>query len=501
MRVLFASVIVGAGIMVACGDADAAVPSPCAEGTRLIVQSSGRKKASPARILLVDADGWRISSGCGQAATPRFRAHQRGVRVRVDWAGCAEPATPASRFRGRLSADCSSLRGVWRVDSSKRAEPVTGQLSRCGDAVQDGEDCDGNAGVCPMPLVCSARCVCEDPALPLDPSFGAAGVVNVDGHPIGLAVDRVGRMLILYSASVRRYSGTGQFEGEFPSGGNDASAILPLVDGGFLVTDVGGTRRFDTNGERVFPFGVGGELPAAMVMRELDDGRIVTFSGDGLRRYLADGTPDPSFTPVPTPVPTGEELHRAAFLADGRLVVVTRQGPPYTLVARRVLTDGLLDLGYGDGGLFVSTPNIGNVTRVYQLLALPDGSLLAEIVSHSVPRASFEARRIGVDGTPDAREVHTSGGLVALDASGRVLVARRYYLSTTSFVPPRLALERRLADGGLDTTFGSSGEMLTAVKGRLVGFGLPVLHVFGLVGLPDGKLLVGAEDRILRLQP
>ena len=63
---------------------------------------------------------------------------------------------------------------------------------------------------------------------------------------------------------------------------------------------------------------------------------------------------------------------------------------------------------------------------------------------------------------------------------------------------PRLGIAGRLLDGGLDPTFGRPGRVATTVQGHSFGSGDASVAIFGLVGLPDGGLIVGAEARVLR---
>lgn len=181
----------------------------------------------------------------------------------------------------------------------------------------------------------------------------------------------------------------------------------------------------------------------------------------------------------------------AAFQRDGKLVV----GGSYTyqgLTAGRFFSDGTLDLGFGTDGTAlapISTSlNVGIATALQ-----PDGRIVVAGYAN-LGTDDFSIARFQRNGDPDTtfgssgkRTFDMMGGEdraydVAIQADGRIVVVGQVSSSTSGL---DFGLVRLWSDGSLDTTFGSSGKVVT-------DFGINDVDSAGCMVLQqDGKILVG----------
>ena len=173
---------------------------------------------------------------------------------------------------------------------------------------------------------------------------------------------------------------------------------------------------------------------------------------------------------------------RAVNLAGDAVVAVTGLTP-----------GGLTDLGYGAGGArLVKVGNGPFGAEVNDAAVLPDDRIVVAGSSVGVPALV----RLDAAGAPDAGfgtagiafpSIPGASGINELQplADGRLLIAG-------GGVGPggddTLYLARLLANGSLDTTFGSGGvAWRRGIPGRGVG-------VRGLAALPDGRAVTSAES-------
>jgi uncharacterized delta-60 repeat protein len=172
------------------------------------------------------------------------------------------------------------------------------------------------------------------------------------------------------------------------------------------------------------------------------DGRIVvsevSYPHVNTRRYLTDGTPDPSFGSKGTaPTPLSPTMHvPLAIGPDGEIVVaatVPGDGDDHGDFGIAALRpDGSRDLSFGEDGL--ATVDFGGSTDEAMAVAVaPDGSVVAGGDTSGGGRL-FAVARVLPNGTPDPSfgkdgTVKTGGGELgfvvdlALDAEGRIVAA------------------------------------------------------------------------------
>jgi uncharacterized delta-60 repeat protein len=171
-----------------------------------------------------------------------------------------------------------------------------------------------------------------------------------------------------------------------------------------------------------------------------------------------------------------------------------------TMEDRTVLSPGALDTTFGMGGkATVSFLPGSNSSRAQGVLVQPDGKLvLAGFAQRSTTDSDFAVARLNANGSLDTGfsatgkstvSFNLGGGTnagaraVALQADGKIVVAgfAQRTANNTDF-----AVARLLANGYLDTGFGSGGK-------TNFGFGLGSVNddeATGLVIQPDGKIVV-----------
>jgi uncharacterized delta-60 repeat protein len=271
------------------------------------------------------------------------------------------------------------------------------------------------------------------------------------------------------------------------------SALVRFTDSGQV------DNSFGTNGRIVFPVGVHGlaiQTDEAIVVAGLHGD---TFTGDfGIMRFLADGSPDPSFG-VSGLVTTDfhsrfDEPNDLTLLPDGSIVVsgiaVTLAGHVNFAVAK-YLPNGALDAGFGGGDGKVSVDfangNDWNSAHVIQ----PDGKIVLAGYSFAPQYSGFSFVRLNSDGSFD-QSFGTGGKVahvlpagsqptvddVALQADGRIVGIGGSGQSTgvSDFIAARF-----YADGSLDTSFGTAGTTVVDFGGYDIAT----------------SISVGADNRIL----
>ena len=291
----------------------------------------------------------------------------------------------------------------------------------------------------------------------LDPDFGVGGQVTTAapaGAAFSLALGPAGTIVVAGFGDVVRYLPSGAVDQSFGTSGRTSipgstlRAIVVLPDGSMLLA--GDLRQPGQQGSDFFvarltssgaldgTFGVGGkvvtdlggfDLASALLL--LPDGKLlavgetVGLAADfALVRYLPDGSLDPTFgsggkviTDIGGPN-VWDHGDDAVVTADGRIVVTGASFP--SLALARYLPNGALDPTFGVGGVALSVSG-----EAWSVAQQSDGKLV--VTTGSLAAARFTAdgaldSTFGVGGIADAG-LAGSGRAVALDATGRVVVA------------------------------------------------------------------------------
>ena len=322
-----------------------------------------------------------------------------------------------------------------------------------------------------------------------DGRAAAAGAVTLPMSGTAMAAARY----LVSGALDPSFSSDGTSQVDFPFFNSFAGAddVLLQPDGRLVL--VGGVDSFQfgrffalarltVNGAPDFSFGTEGRLttefpgPAWAVAGLLQpDGRIIAVGNSGTdlaaARYNVNGTLDPTFgtagqltLPLPQPFTVGD----AALQPDGKLVIVGAYGPgPFDFGLVRLLPSGAVDPSFdGDG---VATTDFGADESTQSVIVLADGRLV--IGGHRTTTVTDVAlARYLADGTLDT--TFGTGGLATADSGATEITEQLIELPNAKLViggwtndanAEDFLLARFHPDGALDTSFGSSGFIRTDV--------------------------------------
>jgi uncharacterized delta-60 repeat protein len=266
----------------------------------------------------------------------------------------------------------------------------------------------------------------------LDPSFGRQGVVTTD----------------FTSPDMPRYLGPSY---------DEASALLIQADGKLVV---GGTSlvRYNPDGSLDASFGVGGRVrTVARALALQRDGKLVAIgAAEGtfaLARYYPDGSVDSSFGTdgvVISQISRVDAANDMALQTDGKLVVVGQafDGRRIDFAMVRYHPDGTLDHSFGTGGKVTS-----------------------DFCAHQIEEQY--AQHVGL-GT-----IQGGGWRVGVQTDGKIVVTG----TPSNVLCSGSVMFRYNSDGSLDTTFGESGRVTTAMTRNDGSFGAQVIQ-------DDGKIVV-----------
>ena len=332
----------------------------------------------------------------------------------------------------------------------------------------------------------------------LDQSFGTEGkVIATDARlevATSVAVLPEGKILVAGSAydggsdfGLARFNSDGSIDSSFGSfgtvitnlgGADDCSSVIVQPDGKILLAGDGG------QGNR--------QASSFMVVRYKSDGRKdLSFGKGGVSEIrFSDGF---------------DQAYAMALQPDGKIVLAgssdsNNEKTPFAVA--RINSDGSLDETFGDGGKF--TLNFfGTDNEVRSVALQSDGKiLLAGWADRKEPGPEiFALARLNSNGSLDKSfgdrgkvtdELFGRGGqasAINIQPGGKIVVAG-YAGSDNSAVPViDFAVFRYNSDGTLDTSFGSSGLLITDLH-----------HAFdfgnAMAFQPDGKIIVagGSDD-------
>ncbi len=279
--------------------------------------------------------------------------------------------------------------------------------------------------------------------------------------------------------------------------------------------NVGGTldASFGNAGKVVTPVG----HHATTGVSTNDEGHAIVVDGNGkillagmasngtnwdfaLVRYTSDGQLDTSFG-VGTGIVTtsfltfADKAYSVIAQADGKIVLAGwRYGSVrYTFALARYNSNGTLDNSFGIGGKVATPIGATDNSAAYAVAQQSSGKYVAGGTRINSTSDDFALVRYNTNGTLDTSfGDFGSNGIVITDVSGRgdyaydlaiqtdnkILLAGESYNGTNY----EYTVVRYLADGALDTTFGSGGKVITPLASPANANAVTVLA--------DGKILV-----------
>jgi uncharacterized delta-60 repeat protein len=389
----------------------------------------------------------------------------------------------------------------------------------------------------------------------LDPAFGSGGKVVTDfsnrsNGANAIALQSDGKILVAGSVlsaqgppdiAVARYNTDGSLDASFGTGGrvttdfigqtDVASAIVVQPDGTILVAgtaNMGSATQFDfalvrynSNGTLDSTFGTGGKvttdfnggLDQATSIGLQTNGKIVlagfATAGDAhtaLARYNTNGTLDTSFGDLSTGKVvtninnTRDFANALAIQSDGKIVVGgSTLVPMFGFIMfsmARYTSGGSLDATFGSGGK-VTTQVVfgdGEDDAIFALAIQIDGRIIAagqanfaqdfgmvRYLANGALDTSFGTN--GIVTTDFGGTTDRALGM-ALQVDGKIVLAGAANLTTGS--TGDFGLARYNPSGSLDSTFGTGGKVVT-------DFGGNVENGRGIVIQSDNKIVVAGS--------
>lgn len=242
------------------------------------------------------------------------------------------------------------------------------------------------------------------------------------------------------------------------------------------------------------------------------DGKIIVagecFNGTTgsdfcLSRYLASGSLDASFNATGTVITvvgsTYSGIRAIAVQPDSKIVAAGNCGVATGLgvCLARYLSTGTLDTSFNGSGT-VSTAIASTTDYAYALALQPDGKIVVagECYGGSSTRENFCLARYRTDGALDTSFNSTgtvmtpiggaedSARAIALQPDGKIVVGGYCMVAGD----PIFCVARYLSNGALDPSFNGDGKVLTQLGSATIG-GLSLPKGFGIAVQPDGKVV------------
>jgi uncharacterized delta-60 repeat protein len=398
----------------------------------------------------------------------------------------------------------------------------------------------------------------------LDPSFGFRGVVLTDFNggtyeaAYALAIQPDGKLVAAgFSTSsttpdfgVARYTSNGHLDRRFGAGGrvvtafggsgnaNVANAVAIDWNGKVVVagySDASGSSdfalarynpdgtldsTFNSTGTVVTDFSGSGSVDLANAVAIDSNGKIVvagySSSDFALARYNPDGTLDSTFNSTGTVVTdfsgsgSVDVATAVAIDSNGKIVVAglsDASGIPYDFALARYNPDGTLDSAFNSTGKVLTDFSESGSVDVARALAIQsDGKIVAAGYSNAGGISNdFALARYNPDGTLDSSFNSTGkiltdfsgsgsqdeGSAVAIQSDGKIVAAGMLFVNERD---ADFALARYNPDGGtLDSTFNSTGKVVTDVGGYDVAYALAI-HSDGKIVAAGFSDVSGTSD-------
>ncbi len=363
-------------------------------------------------------------------------------------------------------------------------------------------------------------------------SAGRASALQSDGKLVVAGIERpTPTSPSVTSTVVARYLADGSLDTAFGSGGwvalgpEQANAVAIQPDGKIVVAGWADASFSATPAHRVAvsrllldgtldtSFGGTGTVFVTLAS-PTEEANAVAIQGDGkivvggrgqngsfldamFVRFNTDGSLDTGFGgtgKVFVAMSTGnDQVNAIAIQGDGRIVGVgdgNVSSSQDSVMLTRLNTDGSVDTGFGTGG--VATTSVGTTTSNGNAVALQsDGKIVVggQWFNPSGTTDDFLVARYAANGTLDG--TFGSGGIVTTDAGNHNRLFSVAILPSGKIVGSGLtadgfALVQYLADGTLDTTFGTSGTVYQPINaGADVGYSIQLRS--------DGKFWVAGD--------
>ncbi len=351
-------------------------------------------------------------------------------------------------------------------------------------------------------------------------ALATAIIASRPEEPVGMALQPDGKTVVVGQVDIENPAGTGwqsrialariQADGRldptFGNAGRLLSDLCPIDDRAYSVAVQGDGRilmggfgqgtgllwRFNADGTPDTTFGATGKITSAGVwtLLPLASGKFLVGGSDNnfmLQRRLANGSLDTTFQAggsVSTTIGRQSSIRTLALQSDGKLIAagMSYYNPENLLAIVRYLANGDLDTSFNGTGI-VTVDFADSNQYLGGVLIQPDGKIivsggaaiggvgcavLARLSTTGVLDGTF-----GSGGKAQARigQSAHSPAIPTLQADGKILIAcsasRPDDIRTSEF-----AIARFTANGVLDGTFGTGGELFIPLTNQTQGCAL-----------------------------
>lgn len=301
-----------------------------------------------------------------------------------------------------------------------------------------------------------------------DTSFGTGGAAVLklssgDENAKALVIQSDGKIVIA--------GGAVQF------GSYETSVVLRLTADGVL------DSSFGSGGKVLIDFGVPSHAHAVVLQ---SDGKVVmtgetyTTSDGGmfaLARLQSNGALDTSFGTggkVSQVLGTGGNGHALAVQSDGKVVVggyaTSTETRRTSFAVLRFSSTGVLDTSFGSGGTSLISVGTGN-NYCHALLLQSDGKIVLSGGANTATNFDFALVRLNINGTLDTSfgsggTVTTnfvSGSTPSIEETAAAIIQTDGKIVAGGYSDRKFAVVRYLANGSVDTSFGTAGMVTTVV--------------------------------------
>lgn len=274
-----------------------------------------------------------------------------------------------------------------------------------------------------------------------------------------------------------------QSDGKIVAGGFAANA----TDNDFAVyrfTSTGALdTTFGTGGKVITPIGTGNERITGLAIQSGGELVAAGFSFNGtdndfaLVRYNSNGSLDTTFDgdgKLTTAIGSGTDEAKGVLIqGDGKIVVggFTSSSLRSEFVLARYLTAGTLDTDFDADGIVV-TPIEGGNDEIKAIGMQSNGKLIAAGYAFGVNgnlNNDFAIARYNGDGSLDGRTTTAIGTkddaahALVIQPDDKIVVGGAALITVFSETTSDFALVRYLANGFLDTSFGTGGQVTTPI--------------------------------------